>query len=353
MSLFLILAFYYKLYFIQLNNNGISYYQVQKHVPRPKLFFNGSFVKNFSSSFWPFIIDNFIGSFLKVSIELTVFYKSNDRFLGNRVTKGRSGFYFYTNRGDGDNLKDFLKQNLVSPQQLEKAATKVKCIMDICSYLRIPFLLLTGPNKHSVYSEFFPFERPPGITRADQLSQIFQKINVTYIYPRDYLILLKKNNTFPFYYETDTHWNSLGAYYVSFLVIRKIKEFFPKISFPEINYSITAKLVRGNGDIIGMTPLIKRNNTWCTIVSVTPQNGPNITKIVNGRNFKTAVNDHSLPKALIFRDSFFTALEPFTSPLFSQAEYIWNKIDINYLKKVKPDLLIFEMVERYSPYYFS
>jgi hypothetical protein len=51
------------------------------------------------------------------------------------------------------------------------------------------------------------------------------------------------------------------------------------------------------------------------------------------------------------RDSYFTDLEPFTSLLFSQAEYIWTqpeKRKLVYLDSLpkKPDVFIWEIAER-------
>ncbi|MDR1956427.1 MAG: hypothetical protein LBQ30_06190, partial [Treponema sp.] len=52
---------------------------------------------------------------------------------------------------------------------------------------------------------------------------------------------------------------------------------------------------------------------------------------------------------IIFRDSFFTALEPFASAQFSSAEYIWrsfNESEKQYILANKPDIIIWEVVER-------
>jgi hypothetical protein len=65
----------------------------------------------------------------------------------------------------------------------------------------------------------------------------------------------------------------------------------------------------------------------------------------------TENKDKSLPTALIMRDSYFTDLEPFTSTMFSWAEYVWTqpeKRTIQYLEQlsVKPDVFIWEGAER-------
>jgi hypothetical protein len=63
----------------------------------------------------------------------------------------------------------------------------------------------------------------------------------------------------------------------------------------------------------------------------------------------TEKNNQSLPKAIIFRDSFFTSLEPFVSTQFSSAIYNWrwfNESDIDYILENKPDIIVWEVVER-------
>ena len=48
-------------------------------------------------------------------------------------------------------------------------------------------------------------------------------------------------------------------------------------------------------------------------------------------------------RALIFRDSFFSSLEPFVSPLFSEAEYHWKQFRAEnkaYVLEYKPDIIM-------------
>lgn len=349
--LFFILAFYFSLFFIRLNpkNSKFKY-----------LFNNRSFNINSCSELWLFIIDKCGSNFIELEINLTmrcIHLNLNNYIINDKVLRGKSGFLFYILEGDGDNKSDFFKENLVSQQQLENSSKKVKEIMDLCTYLNTSFLLIIGPNKHSVYPEFYPVERPPGKTRTDQLSQVFNALNLSFIFPRDYLIQQKKISKFPLYYETDTHWNSMGAFYTSLLIKQRIQEFFPHISFPEISYQFTATKKCGTGDLINM---LGQNSSlrseFNTIVTITPQNVSNplyLFQRKEGRDFITIGANKSLPKALIYCDSFFVALHPFVSPLFSQAEYLWRKFDKERLLQIKPDLLIFELVERYSHYFYK
>ncbi|MDR1419493.1 MAG: hypothetical protein LBI86_03890 [Treponema sp.] len=60
--------------------------------------------------------------------------------------------------------------------------------------------------------------------------------------------------------------------------------------------------------------------------------------------------NRNLPKTIVFRDSFFVALEPFISSLFSHTEYMWKSFeqdDTAYILENKPDIIIWEVVERF------
>jgi len=62
----------------------------------------------------------------------------------------------------------------------------------------------------------------------------------------------------------------------------------------------------------------------------------------------TEVPDPSLPRAVIFRDSFASRLVPFLSEHFSRAVYVWqNDFDANVVIAEHPDVVIQEIVGRH------
>ncbi|GHT51027.1 hypothetical protein FACS1894102_6820 [Spirochaetia bacterium] len=168
------------------------------------------------------------------------------------------------------------------------------------------------------------------------------------IYPRDYLI--SKKALMPIYFEIDTHWNMLGASYVADLLFEKIKKDFPNTLFPEIEYIMDVNY-DSFGDIVPMSGFTSYGKT--TIPDIHPKDGWSsyYTYIKNeGINGVIVENkNQTLPKAIIFRDSFFSALEPFTSTMFSSAEYNWrwfSESEKEYILQNKPDIIIWEVVER-------
>ena len=271
--------------------------------------------------------------------------------------EGKDGWLFYTDTlgKDEGNLYDFFKRNLMTNEECAEFRKKIENAVQWCKNEKIPFIFLLCPNKHSVYSEYYPFVRPDGISRADQVTAIFDELGVPYIFPRDYLINKKSEYDCPLYYETDGHWNPLGAYLTSRLFFEKLKSFFPTVAFPEISYNMTVGFSMTEGDLMRnlATKLDKRKSTRPEFSPVGTMNQNLYTYLKNDlRNgVQTKGAQPDLPRALIFRDSFFIALEPFVSPFFSEAEYIWKNFSIedeDYVRQYKPDIIVFEAVERYA-----
>jgi len=59
-------------------------------------------------------------------------------------------------------------------------------------------------------------------------------------------------------------------------------------------------------------------------------------------------NNNGLPKLVMFRDSFADGLIPYLSENFSRSVYVWKpKVDLQVIEQEKPDIVIFEVAERY------
>ena len=62
----------------------------------------------------------------------------------------------------------------------------------------------------------------------------------------------------------------------------------------------------------------------------------------------TEIDDPSLPRAVIFRDSFTSQLVPFLSEHFSRAVYLWqNDFDAAVVTQEHPDVVIQQIVGRH------
>ena len=166
-------------------------------------------------------------------------------------------------------------------------------------------------------------------------------------------ILLKNKKNSLLYKETDTHWNNNGAYYGYKAIREKMEELFPDVYFgKEIKYDIS-KTKKNGGDLLPILGV--KEYGALSVFDYTPENGyPYIIRKNKERNVVVTdardIDVSPLPRAVIFRDSFFVSLQPFVSSLFSEAIYHWKAFDSKDKKMVldeKPDIVIFEIVERY------
>ena len=272
-------------------------------------------------------------------------------FKGVRVLEGKDGWQFYIDKSDGDNYSDFMKQNLLLDATLAEWKDNVANTAAWCEAHGIKAIFLICPNKHSIYPEYYPFPRPEGITRSDQLVSAMTELGVDFVFPRDEILAAKSDFSYPLYYETDTHWNPQGAYIAFSLLKQYLQKDFPTAAFPEIDYDVTVDFSKAEGDLLPMLSVTLAKSTRPTL---SPRNDEVFYEYIKNAardGVITKGKNKDLPRALIFRDSFFTALEPFTSPMFSEAEYIWREFrdsEKEYVLQYKPDVIIFERVERAS-----
>ena len=319
---------------------------------RPPLVRDGYLNKNAFAEYSAYFDDRFGGRqrliALNSKLKFDVFKAA---IFNENAIRGKGDWWFYRLDGNHD---DFYKRNLMSDEQLADFKNRIEKTAAWCKEQNIPCIFLICPNKHSVYEEYYRFKRPSGMTRADQMTAILDKLGVPYLFPRDYLISKKAEYDFPLYYETDTHWNPQGAYLAFTLLREKIAEIFPNVDFPRIAYETNIDHSMTAGDILPMLGVEKSKSTRPTLTPIGHGQSDFYAYLKNEgtKGVHTKGTDSTLPRALIFRDSFFSSLEPFVSPLFSETEYHWKQFraeDKEYVLEYKPDIIIFESVERYSP----
>jgi hypothetical protein len=270
--------------------------------------------------------------------------------INGHVVIGKDDWLFYSRPDDGNNIGDFFKFNLFTDAEIHQLIEVIGKRLKWCNDNNIKFIFLIAPNKHNVYPEYYPFERPAGITRTEQvIAALPDNLKDIVIYPLDYIIE-NKTNTIPLYFETDTHWNMAGAFCAFEILFSHFKRIFPGADFPEIKFTTDISF-DSSGDIVPMSGLTSYGKR--TIPTMRPLAGweAYYQYIKNeGRNgIVTENNNQSLPKAILFRDSFFTSLEPFISTQFSSVTYNWrrfNEADKSYILENKPDIIIWEVVER-------
>lgn len=275
------------------------------------------------------------------------------------VWPGRDGWLFYADDGA---IEDYTRQSLLTDDELREWATALQATQDWLAARGIRYLFVLAPDKHEVYSEAVPptIARLHAVSRTDQLTEYLRQhstVNVLDLRPA----LREAKAGGRLYHRTDTHWNDLGAFVAYQQIIRAMQ--LPATGPPRAmqDFVVRTDLTPG-WDLAGMLGLASmipeervqfrprgpaRSHTYWPMHPNAYHESPRII---------TQVDDPSLPRALVYRDSFGSALVPFLSEHFSRVVYLWEyDLDPKLVELEQPDIVVQEWVGRRlstrSPFY--
>ncbi len=276
--------------------------------------------------------------------------------FGSSLTwyRGREDWLFIGNSYDNTVAK--LKLAIV-PSDSETEATKkiFSKISEVGAKSNVKVVLLVGPNKSSIYSEYLPKELSPSAKKYSSffLDKIKNVPNLTVYNPTDDFLNLKKSEGY-IYWMTDSHWNNKGAFlaYSGFANLLGLP--VPQVEFKQgAVYSgallETSKLkdfplhAEDNWDVIW-----KNKPTWIESDIADEQ------KTVFG-SASVVINNNPLSNKYVWvvGDSFTVALRQYFNSSFKEVRYIghWHDklkdLPDNLAKADrKPDMIIVVRVER-------
>ena len=209
-------------------------------------------------------------------------------------------------------------------------------------------LMFVAPNKELVYSE----QLPDWVEIAEQrpIHQIMAALGPSraskVIYPLDEIRAGKAHGlTYP---KTDTHWSGFGAYigYLAFCNalsdcgIEPLRVEGSRLSFEEVPYV---------GDLgIKFEPPVSAPTLSARIEHAAGKLDFD-NRIPNRGRIRVFVNkDATLPRCVMFGDSFGGNLLPFLKESFSTLVYVYGKtFDRELIEAYRPDVVLSEFVERF------
>ena len=218
----------------------------------------------------------------------------------------------------------------------------------------IPFILVVAPNKHTIYPEYLPIRvgNVLGKTPLDQLAEyIAAHTDLDFVDLREPLMAAKKEHRV--FYKTDSHWNNMGGFVGYEEIMKHVRGYFPDVKSLTLNdFSIVEGMMYDGG----LTQMInlkgKIGETWpffspkfsSHILSDKETGEKGTSERVD---IETDLDD--MPKALIFADSFMIAMRPYFAETFHRVVIVPHKgltFDPALIEKEKPDIVIYEVVER-------
>jgi hypothetical protein len=266
------------------------------------------------------------------------------------VIRGSNGWWFYADDGA---MLDYAEAPPFTTSELEVWRRTLQDTNDWLHARGIAYLFVLAPDKHQVYPEYMPkaIRRAP-YSRMDQLvAHLATHSTVPVLDLR--LALRRAKSRERIYHRTDTHWNDRGAYVAYAQILSSLSGSLPNLR-PIPPEMFEPHHVRSDGldlaRMMGLTRVLEEDNL--TLDWRRPPAAQIVEPLAHsfddadGR-VVTVLRDASRPRAVVFHDSFASALMPFLSEHFSRAVYLWQyNVDPDLIDIEQPDIVIQELVGR-------
>lgn len=324
----------------------------EEKVEKPQILSDGKINKDYYKDLDKYFTNSFNIRNELIKLNAVFKYKAFNMMTGDKVIVGKDDWLFLketTSCYTGDKIYtneilEDMKRNLMAKEKYLKDQG-------------IELVLTVPPNKNTIYPEYMPEDikkaRENGCIQ-DFFNYMKSNTDLNVIDLREALKKEKDNNQL--YCKRDTHWDHYGAYIAYKEIINEINKKIPKYKTSPKDFKIGKSV--GKDKVYDLSSMLLIDGYTDDIITYIENNSPNYEYVINDENekiIKTVNKDKTLPKAVVFRDSFSASLIPFLSENFSEVTYYWgtrlNFEDVYFNKQVieenKPDIVIVEMVERY------
>jgi hypothetical protein len=276
------------------------------------------------------------------------------------VIVGRDGWLFYA---DDSATEDYISATPFTPGELDEWRRTLEHTRTALAAHDTAFVFAVAPDKHGVYPEYMPssLKRAGLPPRSQQLiDDLAARSEVRSI---DLLpVLLEAKARERVYHLTDTHWNARGAFAAYQRIITEVHRQVPAVPAAWLRSDFTERTRRVDGlDLAGMIGLTRVLHE--DVLELVPNRAraarvvepPGVPPTSEEGRLVTEIPGSRLPRAVVVRDSFGSALAPFLSEHFSRVVYLWqNFVDAQTIQDEHPQVVIQEIVGRHllavSPY---
>ena len=267
------------------------------------------------------------------------------------VIKGEDGWLFYA---IDDAVDDYVRARPFMDEDLANWRAAIVAASRWLHARHVQYLFFVAPDKHAIYPEDMPRDIVPvnTISRTDQLYTALQDTGVA-VDIRPALFEAKSRERI--YQRTDTHWNQRGAFAAYQEIIGAARASVPAVppAWSRDDFVAETRTTQA-GDLAGMIGLKDvLHEEDLVLVPKRPRRAivvePEGAAPTDEEGYLvTEIPGSSLPRAVVFRDSFVSQLVPFLSEHFSRVVYAWqNDFDAAMVEREHPDIVIQEIVGRH------
>ncbi len=267
------------------------------------------------------------------------------------VVIGKDGWLFYMEDGG---LDDYTNEQPMTETELGQWRKMIVRANDWCRARGITYLFTVPPDKYTIYPQYFPatIKQLSPVSRTDQLMTATHDTGAVLDVRQ---VVLARSQGERLFHVTDTHWNERGAFLAYQQIMDALHARVPAVppARPRTDFEETSRLLDGRdlAGMIGLKRLLREEDL--RLVSKTPHKyivtdpAGGYATGGNGRII-TEIPGSALPRAVVFRDSFASALAPLISEHFSRVVYLWqNDFDAAVVEHEHPDVVLHEIVGRH------
>ena len=323
----------------------------------PELRMNRKSIIEFQSKFMKYFVDNF--GFRNYLIRFNSLMKL--KFLKveqfPKVLVGKDDWLFLIKDDEGNNALDYYRSIKLFGDEREIAewAQPLADMKKRLDRMGIRFIVVFVPMKPRVYTEYVPrYYRP--VRDTTRLVQAIPYLNTragieAVDIGGDVLEGKKLHRVF---YKHDVHWNAYGAFSAYRGICAALAGWYPRMKPLSLeDFSVATAEFQG-GDLANMLGLKDRFTEDNYVF--TPKKGAAYRSVpvayeVKASRFTEAfeTGNPSLPRAVVFHDSFFNYVKPFLAGHFSRLAcfQVYSRADFSLIEREKPDVVIYEIAESF------
>jgi len=257
----------------------------------------------------------------------------------DKVLFGKDGWLYYA---DDSSLEDYRSREPYNTEQMDEWRQVLETRQAWLAKRGIKMITVFACDKYVIYPEYMPagYRRKDAPYRVDELVAYLKQSKLTIVPLHEPLIAGKSDRI---YHRTDTHWNDRGAFI-------GYREILSAMNLKALDYKPVEKTTDGwdLARMMGLSDIIHEEDRQLTSLrraKVVEIDRPDPTWNV-GR-VALEIDDPALPKLVMFRDSFGSALVPFLAEHFRRSLFLWqHDFDPAIIEKEKPDFVVWEITSR-------
>jgi len=265
---------------------------------------------------------------------------------------GKQGWFFF---GDPDAIASYRGVSRLDDVQLQRWQRVLEERRDWLAKRGVDFLVVLVPDKHLAYPEYMP-DRLPRFSEINPIEQLVRHMathsSVDVLDLRPSLAEARRHERT--YHRTDTHWNDVGAYAAYRAILERLSGRLSAGAEPApVRFERRDGPGLGLASIVGLTSIYREEMLELHLERPRARVKPEYRvgydeRVQRMLPIAHGVDDPSLPRAVMFRDSFANALVPYLSENFRRILYVWDRdVDPQVVAVEQPDVVIQEIVSRF------